>query len=125
MSLMTIRLELGRTADAPQGDTNHGYEFVAPLNRDGHLDIAEWAAEKERCGVRSFRPGHTERRGMLRHVGRGWRFDYFPGRADDDEPFFKLDRHIIAPGLYVTITEEDGIERPFRIAEVKPVRAAA
>jgi hypothetical protein len=125
MSLMTIRLELGRTADAPQGDANHGYEFVAPLNSDGHLDIAEWAAKKDRCGVRSFRPGHVERKGMLRHVGRGWRFDYLPGRTDDDEPFFKLDRHIIAPGLYVTITEEDGIERPFRIAAVKPVRAAA
>ncbi len=125
MSLMTIRLELGRTADAPQGDANHGYEFVAPLNRDGHLDIGEWAAKKDRCGVRSFRPGHAERRGMLRHVGRGWRFDYLPDRTDDDEPFFKLDRHIIAPGLYVTITEEDGMERPFRIVAVKPVRAAA
>ena len=125
MSLMTIRLELGRTADAPQGDTNHGYEFIAPLNRDGHLDIAEWVAEKDRCGVRSFRPGRSERRGMLRHVGRGWRFDYLPGRTDDDEPLFKLDRHVIAPGLYVTITEEDGIERPFRIVAVKPVRAAA
>lgn len=125
MSLMTIRLELGRTLDAPQGDANHGYEFVAPLNRDGHLDFAEWTAKKERCGVRSFRPGHTERRGMLRHVGRGWRFDYLPGRTDDDEPFFKLDRHVIAPGLYVTITEEDGVERPFRIVTVRPARIAA
>ena len=125
MSLMTIRLELGRTVDAPRGDANHGYEFIAPLNRDGHLDIAEWAAKKDQCGVRSFRPGHAERRGMLRHVGRGWRFDYLPGRTDDDEPFFKLDRHIIAPGLYVTITEEDGMERPVRIVTVETVRAAA
>jgi len=124
MSLMTIRLELGRTADAPEGDARHSYEFVAPLNRDGHLDITEWTTQKERCGVRSFRPGHAERRGMLRHVGRGWRFDYLPGRTDDDEPFFKLDRHIIAPGLYVSITEEDGIERPFRIVNVAPVGAA-
>jgi len=53
MSLMTIRLELGRTSGAPQGDSQHGYEFVAPLNRDGHLDIAEWASKKDRCGVRS------------------------------------------------------------------------
>ena len=125
MSLMTIRLELGRTSGAPQGDSQHGYEFVAPLNRDGHLDIAEWASKKDRCGVRSFRPGHSERRGMLRHVGRGWRFDYLPGRTDDDEPFFKLDRHIIAPGLYVTITEEDGLARPFKIVAVKPTAATA
>ena len=87
--------------------------------------IGEWAVKKDRCGVRSFRPGLAERRGMLRHVGRGWRFDYLPGRTDDDEPFFKLDRHVIAPGLYVTITEEDGVERPFRIVAVRPARAAA
>ena len=123
MSLMTVRMELGRTADAPAGDSRHGYEFVAPLNREGHLDIAEWSTQKGRCGVRAFRPGQTERRGLLRHVGRGWRFDYIPGRTDDDEPFFKLDRHVIAPGFYVTITEEDGIARPFRIIAVEPLRA--
>ena len=122
---MTIRLELGRTSDFPLGDALHGYEFVAPLDRDGHLDIAEWAEKKDKCGVRSFRPGLAERRGMLRHVGRGWRFDYLPGRTDDDEPFFKLDRHVIAPGLYVTVTEEDGVERPFKIVAVTPLRAAA
>ena len=44
MSLMTIRLELGRTADMPAGDSRHGYEFVAPINRDGHLDAAFPAA---------------------------------------------------------------------------------
>ena len=125
MSLMTVRMELGRTLDTPAGDARHGYEFVAPLNRQGHLDSAEWAMEKDRCGARNFRPGHAERRGMLRHVGRGWRFDYLPGRTDDDELFFRLDRHVIAPGLYVTITEEDGVERPFKIVAVTPVRAAA
>jgi hypothetical protein len=125
MPLMTIRLELGRTSSTPKGDPQHGYEFIAPINREGHLDATEWAAKKERCGVRSFRPGHAERKGMLRHVGRGWRFDYLPGRTDDDEPFFKLDRHLIAPGLYLTITEDDGVERPFKIVTVKPMRVAA
>ena len=125
MSLMTIRLELGRTHEAPNGDPRHGYEFVAPINRDGHLDAVEWCTQKERCGVRSFRPGQPERRGMLRHVGRGWRFDYLPGRTEDDEPFFKLDRHIIAPGLYVTVTEDDGVQRPFKIASVSPAQVAA
>jgi len=122
---MTIRLELGRTAGAPEGDPSHGYEFVAPLDRNGHLDSAEWALKKDMCGVRSFRPGHAERRGMLRHVGRGWRFDYLPDRREDDEPLFRLDRHVIAPGLYVTLTEDDGIQRPFKIVTVTPLRVAA
>ena len=54
MSLMTIRLELGRTSGAPQGDSQHGYEFVAPLNRDGHLDIAEWADRGPSCDRRTW-----------------------------------------------------------------------
>ncbi len=125
MSLMTIRLELGRTRDFPEGDPGHGYEFIAPLNDHGHLDADLWNAEKQKCGVRSFHPGQADRRGLLRHVGRGWRFDYLPGRRDDDEPFFKLDRHVIAPGLYVTITEEDGVQRPFKIVSVTPLKVAA
>jgi hypothetical protein len=119
MTLMSIRLELGRTRETPQGDPSHGYEFIAPLNAQGHLDAEEWRQEKKRCAVRSFQPGKADQQGMLRHVGRGWRFDYLPGQSEDDEPFFKLDRHVIAPGLYVTV-KEDGIERPFKIVAVKP-----
>ena len=125
MTLMTIRLELGRTRGLPQGDSTHGYEFIAPLSAQGHLDTEEWRSEKCHCAVRSFRPGQSDRRGMLRHVGPGWRFDYLPGSSNDDEPLFKLDRHVIAPGLYVTVTEEDGEQRAFKIASVTPVQASA
>jgi hypothetical protein len=121
MSLMTIRLELGRTADAPQGDPRHGYEFVAPLDAKGHLNADEWRSHKDYCAVRRFRPGEVERRGSLRHCGRGWMFDYLPGRTDDNEAFFRLDRHLIEKGLYVSITEEDGVQRPFKIVDVKPL----
>lgn len=122
MSLMTVRLELGRTQDAPEGDRRHGYELIAPLDRYGHLDAAEWNAKKEHCGVRCFRPSQSDRKGMLRHVGHGWKFDYCPERTGHDEPIFRLDRHIIAPGLYISITEEDGVQRPFKIATVTPVK---
>jgi hypothetical protein len=125
MSLMNIRLELGRVRDFPEGDPRHGYEFVAPLDRHGHLDAAAWGVEKQRCQVRSFRPGQPERKGLLRHVGRGWRFDYLPGSKEDDEPFFKLDRHVLAPGFYVTIAEDDGVQRPFKIVSVTPARVPA
>lgn len=125
MPLMTIRLELGRTRDFPQGDSRHGYEFVAPLDRHGHLDAADWRAAKERCVVRSFRPGEELRTGTLRHVGQGWRFDYVPGSTDDDEPLFKLDSHVIAPGLYLTVGEEDGEQRLFKIVSVQPATVTA
>ena len=123
MTLMNIRLELGRTRDFPQGDPRHGYEFVAPLDAGGHLDASAWSTARQHCIARSFRPGQEDRTGMLRHVGHGWRFDYEPG-SDDDEPFFKLDRHVIAQGLYVTLTEQ-GTQNPFRIVSVTPVSGDA
>jgi len=125
MTLMTIRLELGRTREFPDGNPRRGYEFIAPLDRHGHLDAADWRAAKERCVVRSFRPGEELRTGKLRHVGQGWRFDYIPNSQDDDEPLFKLDRHVIAPGLYLTVKEEDGEQRPFKIVSVQPASVAA
>ena len=122
MTLMNIRLELGRNRGAPQGDSRHGYEFTAPLTPEGHLDAAAWKTHRAACTVRSFRPGAEVRQGLLRHVGQGCRFDYVPGETSDDEPFFKLDRHVIAPDLYVSVTEEDGEQRPFKIVSVTPAR---
>lgn len=120
MTLMNIRLELGRTPGVPNGDARHGYEFVAPLDCYGHLDVLGWKADKDKCTVRSFRPDGNQRMGMLRHLGRSWRFDYAPG-PEDDEPFFRLDKHVVAAGLYLTITEEDGVQRPFKVVSVSPV----
>ena len=120
-SLMTIRLELGRMIGAPQGDPRHAYEMVAPLDQKGHLDPVEWDAQQRRCAVRRFRPGEPERRGSLRHDRRGWLIDYIPNRSDDDETFVHLDRHLIEKGLYVSITEEDGIQRPFKLVNITPL----
>ncbi len=118
MTLMTIRLELGRTPDFPSGSSAHGYEFTAPVTKDGHLDVAAWQANKERCTVTRFWGG-DEQHGRLRHVGRGWRFDYREGE-EDDEPFFKLEQHALRPGAYLTIREMDGVERPFKIETLEP-----
>ena len=122
--LMNIRLELGRTTEFPNGDKSQGYEFVAPLTSDGHVDPEAWAIHKEACTVRHFRHDQDEQWGLLRHVGHGWRFDYDRKDDSDDERVFKLDRHVISPGLYVSITEHGGIQRPFKIASVTPVVAA-
>jgi hypothetical protein len=125
MSLAKIRLELGRTPENPQGDGRHGYEFVAPLDAHCHLDAVEWKAKKDHCAVYRFHPHDGEHRGSLRHNGRGWLFDYLPGRSSDDEPIFRLDRHRIEKGLYLTITEGDGVARPFKIVDVRPLPEAS
>lgn len=119
MALKLVRLELARTPEFPDGSGNHGYEFTAPLNAEGHLDAEEWKRLGQVCTVLRFWPGEDDERGQLiRTRGGNWAFSYAPGE-DDDEPIFKFDRHVFRPGEYVTVTEHDGVARPFRVVWVE------
>jgi hypothetical protein len=51
-SLMRIRLEMGRTRDFPEGDQYYSYEFIAPLDRHGHLGMRRHGVS--RCGGVAF-----------------------------------------------------------------------
>jgi len=120
MSLKRIRLELARTPDFPAGSPAHGYEFVAPLDEKGHLSSLEWPQAKGACTVRRFWKSQPDEHGVLIHRHNGsWAFSYAPG-DDDDEPIFRLDRHLFLEGEYITVTEHDGVARPFRVVHVAP-----
>jgi hypothetical protein len=109
----------------PNGSTEHGYEFVAPLDKDGRIDPATWTKHKEHCWVRRFWGLDPDERGFLkRHGEHGWYFDYRKHQSEDDEPFFRLDKHNLVKDSYVSITEHDGVQRPFKIVETSPVSPA-
>jgi hypothetical protein len=117
--LRTIRLELARTKEFPQGNPSCGYEFVAPLDAEGHLDLETFKQHKGDCRVHRFWAGEKVQAGALLHLGRDrWVFSYDIG-SEDDEPAFRFDRHQFLPGEYVSITEHDGETRPFRIVSVR------
>lgn len=119
MSLMLVRLELARTREFPEGSAQHGYEFAAPLDASGHLDAKGWKEMHQACTVRRFWGDQPEEHGLLVHRRDGkWVFSYRRG-DDDDEPVFRLDRHRFAEGEYVSVTEHDGIARPFKIVSVR------
>jgi hypothetical protein len=119
MALQTIRLELARTEEFPEGSAEFGYEFKAPLKGDGHIDADAWRAVKAQCTVRHFRPGEEDERGVLiRPQGRIWAFSYAPGE-DDDEPFFRFESHAFKEGEYVSITGHDGKRLPFKVVSVR------
>jgi len=121
MSLYRVTLALARSKEAPDGDPSHGYVFVAPLDAGGHLDASAWKADRARCTVERILHRKVEECGHLVHVGQGWHFDYQTGTRRDDEALYKLDRHTLTPGEYVSVTEHDGVLRTFRIASVVPV----
>ena len=123
-SLARIRMELARTPDAPEGARDCGYELIAPLDLDGHLDAEAWQAHRSECSVRRFWSGFEDEHGHLIHLrDHRWAFSYAPGE-DDDEPIWRLDSHRFVEGEYVSVTEHNGVTRPFRIVRVRPWPAA-
>jgi hypothetical protein len=121
-----IRLHLARSKDHPEGSTRHGYEFVAPLDRAGHIDAKLWHEHRENCGVRRFWDGEDDQVGRLAHKPGGaeharWVFDYDPESSEDDESGFRFGEHAFLPGEYVSIRDDDGELHTFRVASVESV----
>lgn len=122
-SLKRIRLNLARSKEFPTGSTRHGYEFVAPINAEGHIDTELWHKHRDNCRVRRFW-GTEEQVGRLVHKPGGaeharWVFDYDESRADDDETGYRFGAHAFVPGEYVSITEDDGDVHTFRVISVE------
>ena len=122
--LYEIKLELARTADHPVGDSGHGYQFVAPLDGDNRLDPENWRTNRTKCTVRRYAPHEDDEHGHLVHTqGRQWAFHYdLDEEPDDDESGFKFSTHVFKEGEYVSITEHDGMTRPFRVSRCRPAR---
>lgn len=115
--LKKIRLELARNPKFPEGSRNHGYEIVAPLTGDGHLDVDAWTKAKDKCTVRRFWQGEDDEQGHIERKRNRWVFSYAPG-DDDDEPIFRLGDHVFKPGEYISITEHSGEQFTFLVASV-------
>lgn len=121
MTLNRIRVELARCPDFPNGSAQRGYDFVAPLTGDGHLDAEEWRKNRPACRVHRFWADEADENGRLVHGRGGWRFHYDGEDLDEDEPLYRLDRHTIREGEYLSITEDDGELRTFKVVRVKPL----
>lgn len=121
MTLKRIRLELARTPEFPAGDSGCGYEFSAPLDRQGRIDPKDWARCKHQCEVRRFWHTQIDEHGSLvHHRGHQWAFAW-PG-ADSEEPIYRLDTHAFKVGEYISVTEHDGVPLPFRVVAVDAVQ---
>ena len=106
MSLTRVVMRLGRNPDAgfPDGDNDQGYVVVAPLDKDGRLDLDLWRANKADCTVDRFSPDPAEK-------ADGW----------PDEPVYRLGDHTLRLGDYLTIHEADGDDLTYKITETTSV----
>jgi len=121
--LRRVRLELARDHEFPHGSTDHGYDFIAPLNDHGHIDVDAWKALRERCRVRRFWGQERDEVGHIVYKhGREWAFHYdIRGDARHDESGFRFNSHSFVPGEYVSIREQNGCRRTFRVCSVREI----
>lgn len=119
-SLKRVRLELARDHDHPTGSHQHGYDFIAPIDENGHIVAEEWKRLRDRCRVKRFAPGDQDYVGhIVRKPGGSWAFHYdIHGEADNDESGYRFDQHVFKLGEYVSIREQDGVLRTFRVMSV-------
>jgi hypothetical protein len=124
--LKHIRLQLARSKEFPSGSARHGYDFVAPLDENGHIDPGLWRTHQKECRVRRFWDDEEDATGRLVHKPGGaeharWMFDYGANSNGDEEAGFRFGAHRFATGEYVSIRDHGGELHTFKVTSVKPL----
>jgi hypothetical protein len=114
MTWKTIRLELARTPEFPEGSAAHAYVLRLPIDDNGFIESSALKHPVESPLVHRMWPDEPDRKGVVISRRAGWAFSYEVGDADD-EGIFHLEHHPLKPGEYVTITETDGEQLPFKV----------
>ena len=118
MTWKSIRLELARTKDFPEGSASRAYLLRLPLDERGLIDERALAGSPAMATVHRFWPNEADRSGYVIRTPQGWAMSYEPGE-EDDETVFHLETHPIRKGEYITLTEPDGRRFPFRVAHLE------
>ena len=120
MNWKSIRLELARTRDFPDGSASRAYLLRLPLDESGLIDEQALRSSPALATVHRFWPNERDRSGYVVRTPKGWAMSYEPGEQDD-ETVFHLETHPLRLGEYVTLTEPDGTRLPFRVASLKQI----
>ncbi len=124
MTLKIIRLELARAPEFPSGSHLHGYEFTAPLDENGNIDVDEWKIHRQHCRVLRFWGNQAHEIGhLVRKPGGSWAFHYdIHGDPDDDDAGYRFGAHAFTPGEYVSIKDHDNDEMyTFKVVTVQNI----
>ena len=118
-----IRLQLARSKEFPSGSAAHGYEFVAPLDPQGHIDTELWKSHREQCRVRRFWRGEDDQTGLLVHKPGGseharWVFDYDRTAPMTTRRDTVLERTASQVGEYLTLRDQH-TDHTFKIVSVE------
>jgi hypothetical protein len=115
-----IRLELAREPGHPAGSSRDGYELIAPLDRQGRIDAAQWRVHRESCGVTRFRAREDDELGHLVHKqGGSWAFHYDVAGDGGDEAGYRFGGERFVVGEYMSVREDDDKLHTYRVVSVE------
>ena len=123
-ALRKVTLHAARSKEFPQGSIRHGYDFIAPLTEDGHIDLEAWKAHRGECFAHRFWAGEPAMQGLLVHRAGGpggstWAFEWKSPRAgEEEEEGFRFGDHTFKTGEYVSVREAEGELLTFRVISV-------
>ena len=125
VQLRRVKLELARNKGHAEAKTTGGYEFVAPLDAEGFIDLEAWKNFRTLCFVHRIEQGAVAERGLLVHRAGGqggatWAFDYELGEGEE-EAGYRFGSHPVKPGEYVSIRGDDGELLTYRVVSVGSV----
>ena len=116
-----IELALADQVGSSHGDTKHAYHLHLPLSAEGHVDASAFLHHADAFRVVRRRRGETDQHGKITRGERGsWNFHYDGVDHYADDTSFRLSEIHLAPGRYLSITEDDGVTRAFKIMSVEP-----
>ena len=116
MNWKSIRLELGRTNDFPNGSASRAYLMRLPLAPDGSIDEQAVVTKPEQATVRRMWPSQPDVSGHLIRSGDRWAF--LAGRSGADKSVYsEMGGEPISEGALLTL-RENGQELPFRVAKL-------
>ncbi|MBV9290386.1 MAG: hypothetical protein JO288_21655 [Hyphomicrobiales bacterium] len=120
--LRKITLHAARSKEFPEGSIRHGYDFIAPLTEDGHIDLEAWKARRGECFAHRFWADEPTLQGLLVHRAGGsgggtWAFEW-KGAEKEEEEGYRFGGHAFKVGEYVSVREPDERMLTFRVASV-------
>ena len=100
MRLCKIRLELARDHDFPEGSSERGYEFTAPLSADGRILSRRGTSCGTAAGCAASGAMQTDEIGhLVRKPGGNWAFHYdLLGDPEDEETGYRFGDHRFRAG---------------------------
>ena len=116
MNWKSIRLELGRTHEFPNGSASRAYILRAPLTDDGAIDACALDSTPQQATFRRLWPSEPDVSGYL--IRDGSRLAFVAGRAGTKGAVFsEIEAQAWKEGELLTLHER-GRDLPFRVARL-------